>query len=48
MEETGKKTAREILETYDGPKLRIMEVWEHIPMKFSVWVSVRFFPIRSN
>ena len=26
MEETGKKTAREILETYDGPKLRIMEV----------------------
>lgn len=26
MEETGKKTAREILENYDGPKLRIMEV----------------------
>ena len=26
MEETGKKTAREIIENYDGPRLRIMEV----------------------
>ena len=26
MEETVKKSAREIIESYDGPKLRIMEV----------------------
>ena len=26
MEEEKKKTAREIIENYDGPKVRIMEV----------------------
>lgn len=35
----GKKTAREIIEGYDGPAVRIMEVCGHIHMKSSVWVS---------
>ena len=35
----GKKTAREIIEGYDGPAVRIMEV-------SSVWVSANFFQSR--
>lgn len=37
MSEEKKKTAREIIEGYDGPPVRIMEV--PILMRFSDWVS---------
>ena len=39
-----KKTARQIIEGYDGPAVRIMEVCG--TMKSSAWVSANFFQSR--
>ena len=43
--ENKKKTAREIIENYNGPKVRIMEP---IPMRYSVWESVNCYRSRWN
>ena len=42
----GKKTAREIIEGYDGPAVRIMEVCGTHTHESSVWVSANFFQSR--
>ena len=48
MEEEKKKTAREIIENYDGPKVRIMEVCGTHTHEIFRLESVNFCHRRSN
>ena len=48
MEEEKKKTAREIIENYDGPKVRIMEVCGTHTHEIFVLESANFCHLRSN
>ena len=46
MEEQKKRTAREIIENYDGPAVRIMEVCGTHTHEISVWGSENFYQSR--
>ena len=48
MEKDVKQKALDIIQSYQGPRLRIMEVCEPIPMRFSVWESAKFCLNRLN